>query len=295
MKTVNIKNIEIKGKSLVVKDYYNQVADNKTEDVIGILNELPKGKVIDIWCADYKRPCLNWFEFMYNNPYAPNVDSKYKYGRGIVACSYVDGSSANKQKNIGSMKNIWKDFEDKYLKDLDFNDLDIKSIERLFWNYYITNYGDKFNVGVSVLEDYILRKRELMTEEQKTKEREAYPFLDNDDLWKRGCRDYLEYLIRVKTVRGFIIELVLFKALESLSGGEFIESDAENEKKGIDGFIVLNGSKFPVSLKPNTFGGGISPVYKNRLVKYKKLNNDLYFTFTTGEDLLRAVQQVCGL
>lgn len=290
-----MKNIEIKGKSLVIKNYYNKILDYETEERIGIMNELPAGEIKNIWREDRKSLSTNLLEYMYNNQYAPNVDSKFKYNKGVVACSYIDGSDANQTKNIGSMKNIWKDFEKEYLKDLDFDDLDIKAIEGSFWNYYIERYRDSFQIGVEILEDYIAKKRALMTPEQKEKEKTAYPFLDDDDLWKRGCRDYLEYLIRVKTVRGFIIELVLFKALEGLSGGRFIESDAKYEKQGIDGFILLNGFRYPVCLKPYTFGGGISPIYKDRLVKYSKRNNDLYFTFTTGENLLKEAQQAAGL
>ena len=131
----------------------------------------------------------------------------------------------------------------------------------------------------------------MMSEEQRAKEREFFPFLADDDLWTRGCKDYLEYLIKVKTVRGFFVELVFFKALESISGGEFIESTMEEERQGIDGFLLLDGVKYPVSIKPDTFKGGRSPVYEDRLVKYRKSYNDLVFQFITGEDMLEAVKK----
>lgn len=294
MKTVNIKNIEIKGKSLIIREYYNKCVVKNADEKIGILKELPDIEPINIW-SPKQWHSKNWFMFMYNNEFMPHAESAYKPGRGYVLCGALDASKANRKPVVGCMKDIWKDFEKECMQDLDFNHIDMQKVEDDFWAYYITHYGDKFQTGVNILEEFVMSKRALMTEEERAKEKEVYPFLDDDDLWRRGCTDYLEYLLKVNTVRGFVMELVLFTTLADLTGGTFIESNAKNEAKGIDGFILWKGFKYPVCLKPNTFNGGISPVYEDRLVKYSKRNNDLYFTFTTGENLLKEAQQAAGL
>lgn len=294
MKTINIENIEIRGKSLIIREYYNKCVVKEADEKIGVLKELPDEKPINIW-SEKKLHSRNWFSYMLNNPCMPHADTSYKPGRGNVLCGALDASKANRQNVVGCMKDIWKDFEKEHLQDLDLNCIDMQKVEDDFWNYYITNYGDRFQTGVNVLEEFIMRKRALMTEEEREKEKEVYPFLDDEDLWRRSCRDYLEFLLKVNTVKGFIMELVLFTTLADLTGGTFIESNAKNEAKGIDGFILWKGFKYPVCLKPNTFNGGISPVYEDRLVKYSKRNNDLYFTFTTGENLLKEAQEAAGL
>lgn len=290
MKSVNITDTLIRGKSFIVKDYYDKVLDYDTEEVIGVMAELPKGIVSNIWIDDFVATSTNMLEFMLNNKYGPLSGYTWKWGQPVKAGA-IDVSKANRSRVIGSMKNIWKDFEREHLEDLDLANIDIKETERLFWNYYITKYNDKFHAGVEVLAAYVDKKRKLMSPIDRARERELCPLLDNEEIWHRACRDYMEYLIRVKTVRGFIVELVFFKALAEISGGEFIESDSEEEKNGIDGFLLLDGKSYPVCIKPNTFRGGCSPVYEDRLVKYRQSRNDLSFYFSTGVDMLEAVNK----
>lgn len=270
---------------IIIKDCYRKILDHSTERKIGILKKLPNGLVKDIWC-NYNRQSKNWFEFMYNNPNQPNSYIQ-RNGRKVA---YLDNSKANATSNLGSMKEIWKEFEKVELSKLDLENININEIEDSFWNHYITRYKDKFDRCVGILEKYIDEKRKSLTEEERKKEREHYPFL-TDEIWIAGCRDYLEYLIRIKTVRGFIVETIFFNSLVSLVGGEYIESSMEEERRGIDGFLLFENEKWPCCIKPNSYNviAGVSPIDIRRLVFYRQSGNNLVFEFKTGFDLLETI------
>lgn len=287
MKKLGVDRFDVRGNKLIIKNYYNKILDYETEEKIGLLSELPEGPVLDIWCSD-KRYSINWLEFMYNNKNQPNTDIDWTGKKR----GYINGSKANAVRNLGSMKEIWKKFECEYMKEFDFDNFEIRDIEEKYWDYYISKYKNKFENCVRIFEKYIKLKRELMSEEEKAKEEEHYPFLIDEDVWVSACRDYLEYLVRVKTVRGFITELVFFKSLEDITGGKLIESTKEEESKGIDGYILLDGEKYAACLKPSTYTpkGDSSPVYMGRYVEYKQDGEDLVFVFKTGKDLLEKKQ-----
>lgn len=268
-----------------MKDYYVNIKENENKEP-NILDELPSGQVDDIW-SRVKRKCANWLEFMYNNPNQPNSSFGYRGGL-FIPCGFIDSSKANRAKNLGSMKEIWKEFE-KHIKHIDFNAVSIGDIERQFWDFYIKRHKDRFNHSVKLLEDHIKKKRQEMSDDDKKKEKEHYPFL-TDDIWERGCSDCLRYLIETKTTKGFVIELVFFKTVEQILGGEFIESTADYEKRGIDGLVLYKGYGYPACIKPHTFKGGISPIYEDRYIEYERVGDDLVFTFKTGKNLLNLMK-----
>lgn len=272
MNEKTIERIKVYENKLIIKDYYKNLID---------LHEEP---VVDIW-SSYRRKCTNLSEFMYNNPNQPNTDFGYRKN-GFVKVGYLDGSKCNQIKNLGSMKEIWKEFEKKHLKDIDFENLKVGDIEDKFWNFYTTHYNDKFQRSVLMFENYVKEKRDMMTDSERMVEEKYFPNL-TDEQWIKGCSDYLEYLVKVKTVRGFVIELLFFKSLEITLDGQFVESSMDYEKMGIDGFLVKDCVWYPICLKPSTFRNGVSPILENRFVKYKQDKNDLVFEFISGHEILK--------
>lgn len=280
MDDIKTERILIDGNTLIIKNYYNDEFDEQTHNVK------------DIW-SNNNRQCKNLFEFMYNNPNQPNSNIIYKNGK-YIHCGYLDGSGANHVKNLGSMKEIWKEFEREHLKFIDFNNIEINYIEDLFWEFYITRYESNFNNSVKILKNYIRKKRLLMSDDERRKEQEYYPYL-TDEKWISGCYDYLKYLIKSKTVNGFLVEVVFFKSLENIIGGYFLESTADDERNGIDGFLVYDGIKYPACIKPITYNKNrcVSPIYKHRYVEYSKKDKNLVFVLKTGSDILEKSKHIC--
>lgn len=267
-------NVRVEGNKLIIKDYY----DERVKTTI---------KVVDIWSKN-KRECANMLEFMYNNPNQP-FSPCFKNGEQWVKLGgYINGSKCNQVKVLGSMKEIWKEFE-KSLNNVKLEDLEMEDVEEMFWEFYTTNYSENFKCSVKMLEDYVRNKRSRMTDKQREIEKTYYPEL-TDEKWIHDCSDCLKYLIKTKTVRGFMIETVFFKTISEFLGGTFIESTEEMEKMGIDGFISLNGTGcwYPVCLKPSTFCSSncVSPIFEDRYVMYERKEKDLVFKFKTGMNLL---------
>lgn len=274
MNEKTIERIKVYEKKIIIKDYYQNIVNQKMESVV------------DIW-SDCNRKCTNLSEFMYNNPNQPNTDFAYKKNIGWTKVGYMEGSKCNQSQHLGSMKEIWKEFEKKHLKEIDFENLKIGDIEDKFWKFYTTHYKDKFENSLNMFQKYVKEKRSKMTEEERMVEEKYFPNL-TDEKWIDGCVDYLENLVKVKTVRGFVIELLFFKSLELVLNGQFVESSIDYEKMGIDGFFVKDCVWYPVCLKPYTFkNGGVSPVLENRFVKYKQYKNDLVFEFVSGHEILK--------
>jgi hypothetical protein len=88
------------------------------------------------------------------------------------------------------------------------------------------------------------------------------------------------------------MELILFAALREVYGGKFVESDEDAERKGIDGYLELNGEKIAISLKPDSYSRGYaSPLHDACWVTYFKKNicyPDLVFEFKQGQEKLGA-------
>lgn len=270
----------IEADSIRIPGYYDITEHIEKEYKDGLYGVVPNCPVVDF---RRQKTFSHVMEWAYNNGGQPFADIDYKG----YAIGYIDGSRANAVKTIGSMKSIWKDFERMYMHKADFDNIRIDIIEDNFWNYYISNYKENFEAGVKVFEDYVKSKRCYVGEETRALEEKHFPIFAYDDTWIKGCRDYLKHLIR-KSTRGFMMEVILYTALEKLTGGSVIESSVKDERKGIDFYISINDTKYPVSLKPSTFRYGISPVYQDCLVKYNKHENDgdLIFTFYSGKELL---------
>lgn len=273
---------EITNNYLVLKDYFLDSKHNENKYTHGLYGKIPQGRFKNFWSEDgtYSRDML---EFMYNNVHQPCAEYDSKLGKHMP---FLDGSRANSTRVLGSLKNIWKDFEKlNNLYTMDPGQFDINLLEEMFWRYYISHYKSNFERAVQILEDYVRVRRSYMTDEELAAEQYEAPILSNSVVWTMGCRDYLRHLIYT-TPRGYIMELMLFTTLRNLTGKPFREATAEDERNGIDGYI----GNTPVSLKPSTYKTDYaSPLDTTCFVIY--LNKyfttpDLIFEFKTGEEML---------
>ena len=239
----------------------------------------------NIWNSN--RWCKNVMEMLFNNSDHPCAEFDKKKGKKLP---FLDGSGANQISNLGSMKEIWKEFErERHIHYIPLDFINLKRLEKEFWSYYIKNYSDKFQKSSDILFSYIKERRKKMTDEDKKKEKD---FLlkyskeidyESDDFWRDVSKDFLKHLI-YKTPKGYLYELILLGVLKDITGGEIIESNIENERKGIDGFIRMGDRDIPISLKPKSYRNShISPVNNECLIIYEEDGSDLLYR--TAENL----------
>lgn len=271
------------GLTLLIPHYYTQAQHIEKPYTEGLYGALPPGCVCDFLSQEPKY-CTSWMEWAYNNPRQPVAEISDVKG---VPIAFLDASHANAARNLGSLKTIWKAFEKaENLHQCNLEELDINDIEERFWNYYIQRHRSHFNKSVQILEDYVRRRRAQMTEADKAREIQNSPFV-SEDMWIAGCRDYLKHLVYT-TPRGYMLELVLFAALQSKIGGVFRESDINAEREGIDGFLDFHNDTIPVSLKPDSYyKQTMSPLYDACWVTYNRPRantRDLRFVFQSGSE-----------
>ncbi len=268
-----------------VKDYFNNPKHNEKEYDDGLYHMLPKGSVIDIYADSHN--CSNWMEWAYNNPYQPTAERNRERD---IYMPFLDGSRANATKNLGSLKTIWSNFvKDTKLYLINLDDIDINVIEKDFWNYYISKYKNNFERSVQVLQAYVSSRRKMMTQKQRDYERAYAPFFANDKVWMEGCRDFLKHLVYTSP-RGYMMEIVLLAALKEYLHAAVEDSNAQDEREGIDGYVIVNGKRIPISLKPSTYNrNAMSPLSDVCWVIYHKKKYtypDLVFEFKNGDHLL---------
>lgn len=272
---------------LVVPGYYNQLSHIEKTYTDGLYGQIPVGFAENFWNKNKSR-CQSWMEWAYNNPYQPTAE----WSPSLQAYQpFLDASEANSVSNLGSLKTIWKTFERIHkLHELPLAMIDINVLEERFWDYYITNYSHKFEHSVKILENYIHTRRILMTVKDREIERQHIPIFADDKTWIAGCRDYLKHLVYT-TPRGYLYELILFAILQAHTNGYFQESSIPDERKGIDGYIITDKMRYPVSLKPSTYTKKYaSPLYRQCWITYFKRDKyfpDLVFEFQSGEDIIK--------
>lgn len=273
---------------VVIPGYYRQLAHTEKPYTDGMYGKVPPGSAKDFWC-DQERWCKDWMEWAYNNPYQPSAEWSEHFQNYQP---FLDASHANATYNLGSLKNIWKEFELSHnLHALSLMEIDINQLEEKFWEYYMKHYSSNYWKGVQVLEDYVRTRRMSMTPEERALEQKYIPIFADDANWIAGCQDYIKHLIYTSP-RGYLMELILFAALREVYGGKFVESDEDAERKGIDGYLELNGEKIAISLKPDSYSRGYaSPLHDACWVTYYKKNAyypDLVFEFKQGQEKLGA-------
>ncbi len=273
----------IDGLTLLIPNYYTQAQHVEKPYTDGLYGVLPTGGVCDFLAQEHKY-CTSWMEWAYNNPRQPVAEISETKG---IPVAFLDASHANAARNLGSLKTIWKAFEkSENLHQCNLDELDINDIEERFWNYYIQKHRAHFNRSVQILEDYVRRRRAEMSAEDVARERLNTPFCD-EAMWIAGCKDYLKHLVYT-TPRGYMMELVLFAALQTKIGGEFRESDINDERAGIDGFLAFHNETIAISLKPDSYcKQTMSPLYDACWVTYNRPRantRDLKFVFQSGAD-----------
>lgn len=270
---------------LKVKDYFSNPKHNEKEYTDGLYHMLPKGPVTDIYAENHR--CTDWMEWAYNNVYQPTAEINNERD---VYMPFLDASRANATRNLGSLKTIWSNFvKDTKLYLVDLDNIDINVIENDFWNYYILKYKSNFERSVQVLQKYVADRRRNMTQKDRDYERTYAPFFANDRVWAEGCRDFLKHLV-FTSPRGYIMEIVLLAALKQYLNAEVEDSNAVDERNGIDGYVIVNKSRIPISLKPSTYNrNAMSPLSDICWVIYHKKKYtypDLVFEFKNGDHLL---------
>lgn len=270
---------------LKIKDYFNNPKHNESLYDDGLYHMLPKGPVTDIYSEHHH--CTDWMEWAYNNPYQPTAEVNTERD---IYMPFLDASRANATRNLGSLKTIWSDFvKDTKLYLINLDDIDINTIEKDFWEYYISKYSRKFEYSVQILQKYVLSRRKLMSAEDRNYERTYAPFFANDKVWMEGCRDFLKHLIYTSP-RGYLMEIVLLAALKQYLHVDVEDSNAEDERNGIDGYVIVNQNRIPISLKPSTYNrNSMSPLSEVCwIIYYKKKYTypDLVFEFKNGGEFL---------
>lgn len=273
---------------IVIPGYYKQLAHIEKQYTDGLYGQIPPGSAKDFW-SDNGRYCKDWMEWAYNNPNQPSAEWSEKFQNYQP---FLDASRANATYNLGSLKNIWKEFELSHnLHALSLMEIDINKLEAEFWGYYIKHYSRNYWQGVQILEDYVRTRRMSMTPEERAMEQKYIPIFADDATWIAGCKDYIKHLIYTSP-RGYLMELILFAALREVYGGKFVESDEDAERKGIDGYLEKNGEKIAISLKPDSYNHNYaSPLHNTCWVTYLKKNMyypDLVFEFKQGQEKLGA-------
>lgn len=277
--------LSLEKNKIIIKDFYSQISGafgwhfpHIYSDIDGITTRRVPNPYNGEKCT-----CGNVYIWLYNNPHQPHAAHQ-----GSRLVSYIDDSGANKPSVLGSMKEIWKQYEKMSgVNLLSLEDIDMHTIEDEWWHFYYTNHYKEFNKGVDKFYDYLQQKHGEFSAEELKRESLIFP-----SAWRlytiEAVACYMQYLVRVSAF-GFMMETILGKAMVDLFGGEWVESNEAEEKKGIDGHLILDGHDYPICLKPESFHGGVSPVYEERMVYYnkqRKTNYDLVFEFRTGADVL---------
>lgn len=274
---------KVQDNSIIFPDYFRDKRHIEKRYTDGLYGKFPPSSRVNIYDPVPNTYCTNLMEWAYNNPYQPFAELDGATGKRLPL---LDGSHANSFSILGCMKEIWKDFvREEGLLNIDLDSIDINDIEERFWRFYTSLYSSRFEKAVSVLQEYVRKRRADMTEEQRKIERTNYPEFRNEDIWIDGCRDYLRHLIFVSP-RGYIYEIILFAALAKITGEEVRASSASDERKGIDGFV----KDINVSVKPSSYKSiYISPLDKTCFAIYEKKCKtypDLVFKFLSGEKFL---------
>lgn len=271
-----------KDKRIILDNYY---ADPKHIEAVyneGLYKQIPNGRVKNVYDKN-NGFCKDLMEWAYNNVFQPTAEYDTKKG---IKVPFLDGSHANAVCNLGSMKSIWKQFENEYaLFDVDPRDLDLNNIELQFWNHYIILNYKKFLKSVALFEDYVRARRKLMDAESLRVEKKYYPLFSDERNWISGCYDYLKHLV-FTTPRGYIAELILLTLIRIKTGCSIKESSIADERKGVDGYMVFQDKTIPISLKPESYKKDkyLSPLDETCFVVYSRNKDDLIFSFVSGFD-----------
>ena len=273
------------GKTKIVLPYYFLEKTHREKAYRdGLYGILPCGSVKDPYSS--KRGdvfCTDIMEWAFNNSRQPGAETDRRTGKKLP---FLDGSGANRVRVLGSLKEAWKAYErTSGLINIPVWDLDVNALNAGFFDYYTQTHPGALENSAEILRRYVENRRSFAPEWEKVPGRLAYPWF-TEKMWSDGCYDFVRHLVWT-TPRGYLRELMFFTTIREMTGAGFIESDAGAERKGVDGYLVVDGRKpFPVCVKPSTWSRRrISPIYEGCIVTYLR-EEDSYpnavFEFETG-------------
>ena len=139
---------------------------------------------------------------------------------------------------VGQMSELIKEFMGRYPKD-----------QWTFDNwrdFYLSTEVIPGSTGEKAIETAVKRIKEKLSEVRRVL----------DDIDEETIRIWVEDLVLNKTFWGLMVQRPILSKLAEIFAGDPLNyrlSAPEEESKGIDGFIIINGEEFPVSIKGVTY------------------------------------------
>ncbi len=147
-------------------------------------------------------------------------------------------AQATRPHAVGQMSELIKEFQKEYPK----NKWTFDNWE----NFYLSKEVIPGVTGEEAIDRAVKRIEKKIEEMRKV--------LESID--EVTIREWVEDLILKKTFWGLMIQRPILSKLAELFTGDSLSyrlSTPEEESKGIDGFIIINGEEFPVSIKGVTY------------------------------------------
>ncbi len=147
-------------------------------------------------------------------------------------------AQATRPNRVGQMSELIKEFQKKYPK----HEWTFENWE----NFYLSKEVIPGVTGEEAIDRAVKRIEKKIEEIRKV--------LESID--EVTIREWVEDLILKKTFWGLMVQRPILSKLAELFAGNPISyrlSRPDEESKGIDGFILINGEEFPVSIKGVTY------------------------------------------
>jgi len=147
-------------------------------------------------------------------------------------------AQATRPKAVGQMSELIKKFQEEYPKS-----------QWTFENwkkFYLSKKVTPDATGAEAIDRAVKRIEKKIEEMRKV--------LESID--EVTIREWVEDLILKKTFWGLMVQEPILRKLAELFAGDSLSyrlSTPTEESKGIDGFIIVNGEEFPVSIKGTTY------------------------------------------
>lgn len=176
-------------------------------------------------------------------------------------------AQATRPRTVGQMSELIKEFQKEYPK----NKWTFDNWE----NFYLSKEVIPGVTGKEAINRAVKRIEEKIEEMRKV--------LESID--EVTVREWVEDLILKKTFWGLMVQRPILSKLAELFAGTPLSyrlSTPEEESKGIDGFIIINGEEFPVSIKGVTYKQEkhLKENIEAPIVYYKKTKNGLRIDYS---------------
>lgn len=168
---------------------------------------------------------------------------------------------------VGQMSELIKKFMERYPKN-----------QRTFDNwrdFYLSTEVIPGSTGEKAIETAVKRIKEKLSEVRRVL----------DDIDEETIRTWVEDLVLNKTFWGLMVQRPILSKLAEIFARDPLNyrlSTPEEESKGIDGFIIINGEEFPVSIKGVTYKQEkhMKEKIEAPIVYYEKTKNGLRIDYS---------------